>query len=139
MMRLVVRLSIVTLGWINKLEEVYNVEFGGLQLSQGHIISKAYYILNQSSNDIKMIQWKNINEAQKPKGTSNVSALDNNFHKKNITSLILSDKTFEGIKKMQEFLPKEFDTTRVNTGFCIKLIVKAALLELEAEKACTTE
>lgn len=133
MIRSVVRLSIETLGWINKLGKIYGIEFGGLQLSQGHVISKAYYFLNKSVKDIKEIPWKEVNEASKPKIEGHVNLSEENSTKNNITTLFLSDEAFEGIKYMKEFLPREFDTTRVNIGFCIKLIVKAALIEAEKD------
>lgn len=59
-MRLAVRLSIDTMRWINELEKIYNVEFGGLTLGQGHVVSKAYHLLSTSPENLEDINWVKI-------------------------------------------------------------------------------
>ena len=54
--RLAVRLSIDTMRWINELEKIYNVEFGGLTLGQSHV----YHLLSKSPENLEDINWVKI-------------------------------------------------------------------------------
>lgn len=58
-----------------------------------------------------------------------IESLENNNTNGNVTSLNLSNETIDGVKEMQKFLPDKLGGKRVNVGYCIQLIVKAALLK----------
>ncbi|MGI8282519.1 nucleotide pyrophosphatase [Bacillus mycoides] len=128
-MRLAVRLSIDTMRWINELEKIYNVEFGGLTLGQGHVVSKAYHLLSKSPENLEDINWVKIKKEIIKISDMEIESLENNNTNGNVTSLNLSNETIDGVKEMQKFLPDKLGGKRVNVGYCIQLIVKAALLK----------
>lgn len=122
-MRLTVRLSMDTIRWINELEKIYSIEFGNLTLGQGHVVSKAYHCLKIKYGNLVNVdketweQFKTYSPKVKATSIENYNGM---------TSLNLSDETLEGIKEMQRILPDIFGGKRINTGYCIQLIVKSA-------------
>ena len=128
-MRLAVRLSIDTMRWINELEKIYNVEFGGLTLGQGHVVSRAYHFLSKSYEDLEDINWVRIKKETVKIPDTGLENIENDNKHGNVTSLNLSQETIDGLKEMQKFLPGKLGGKRVNVGYCIQLIVKAALLK----------
>lgn len=128
-MRLAVRLSLDTMRWINELEKIYNAEFGGLNLGQGHVVSKAYHLLSESNENLEDVNWVKVQKAIIKKSEITIEDFDNHNTNGNVTSLNLSNETIDGIKKMQKFLPSQLCGKRVNVGYCIQLIVKVELLK----------
>lgn len=127
-MRLAVRLSNDTIRWIGELEKIYNFEFGGLPLGQGHVVSKAYHILVSSYKSMELdIPWEYVKTEKIP--DIEIGSSDNDSVNASVTSLNLSDEIIDGIKEMQRYLPGILGGKRINTGYCIQLIVKAALLK----------
>ncbi|MBU5247184.1 nucleotide pyrophosphatase [Bacillus halotolerans] len=119
-MRLAVRLSNDTIKFISELENIYSAEFGGLTLSQGHVVSKAFHLLKNCHENLEDIDWMLVKEEKLKSVEFEI--------KSSVTSLNLSEETINGIKDMQGYLPGKLGGKRVNTDYCIRLIVKAALL-----------
>ncbi len=121
-MRLTVRLSIETLTGIRELKKIYEEELGGLKINLGDVVNKSY-----ANIDIKWEEWVDINNQKIKLDYSNIE--DTNEQDNNRTTLDLSEEVINVIKEMKEELPQIFKVSRVTTGFCIKLIVKAALIK----------
>lgn len=123
-MRLTVRLSKDTLNGIKKLQQIYEDELNGLKINQGYAVYKAYMDTIDSDwvqvrNDTLKLQVLDINESI---GSNKAAGR---------TTLDLNDEVLGAIREMQLKLPSKFGGKRITTGYCIKLIVKAALLKLE--------
>lgn len=130
-MKVSVRLSIDTRIWINKLEKIYSTEFGGLSLAQGHVVSKAYHTVTNNHKNISDDYWLKVKEKKLKFTDIEINSMESNSLADSKTALNLSDETIEGIIQMQKSLRVPLNVARVNTGFCIQLIVKAALYEAQ--------
>ncbi len=129
-MRVTVRLSSDTLELIKKLEKLYSIEFGNLPLSQGHVVSKAYYLISNSHESILEIDWVAVRDELVKGLDTEIDNSGDDSLKGGVIALNVSEELMQGIKIMQgKELRDRFDVKRLNTGFCIKLIVKFALIE----------
>ena len=129
-MRESVRLSSDTLKLIRKLGEIYSIEFGNLPLSQSHIVNKAYYLIANSHESIFEIDWLAVRDKPIEDLDIEVNSSGGDSLNGGIIAFNFSEEIIEGIKIMQgKELRDRFDVKRLNRGFCIKLIVKFALIE----------
>lgn len=119
-MRVTLRLSLDTLKGIKKLKTIYEDEFDGEFFSQGDVIYKAYKE-TQGSN------WEDIKNDKRPISYPDIS--NDDFPQDGKTTINLNEELEKAIIDMQNTLPSVFGVRRVTTGFCIKLIIKARLLE----------
>ena len=99
-------------------------------LSQGHVVSKAYYLISNSHESILEIDWVAVRDELVKGLDTEIDNSGDDSLKGGVIALNVSEELMQGIKIMQgKELRDRFDVKRLNTGFCIKLIVKFALIE----------
>lgn len=119
-MRVTLRLSLETLKGIKKLKKIYEDEFDGEFFSQGDVIYRAYKETEGSN-------WQDIKDDPRRISYSDIS--NDDFPQDGKTTINLNEELSKAINDMQITLPSKFGVSRVTTAYCIKLIIRAALLE----------
>jgi hypothetical protein len=120
-MRVTLRLSLETLKGIKKLKKLYEEEFDGEFFSQGDVIYRAYKETEGSN-------WQEIKDDTR-RISYPADIFDGEFPQDGKTTVNLNEELKKAITDMQMILPSKFGVSRVTTAYCIKLIIKAALLE----------
>lgn len=117
-MKQTVRLAHETVDGIKRLKKIYENELG-LKVHQGYVVNQAY-------KSIQGVDWVTVIKTPLPKDV--IESITQENEKK--TTLDLNDEVMDGITKMQEELPDEIGVKWVTVGYCIRLIIKAAILKL---------
>ncbi|WP_128167137.1 hypothetical protein [Sporolactobacillus terrae] len=108
--------------------EFRRIKYEGEELkpSNGYVLNSAYEMLLPKLN---VIDWQAVNKKYIP----NVSDNKDVTITKISTTLNMKESISQGIDDLQNLFKRDFDTDRVFKSFVVKLILFAAILDLNGE------